>query len=200
MAKVTHLFIKKTKGEAMQWVNKIDVTVNGIVDAVDCLPQRQILILSAKTLTNFNIKPGELKENVVIEFSDFETITSGMVIKIGNVKIRITYQCEPCINVKKLANPKQLINKRGILGTILNSGSIKINDCVSINTELKFEPIPYEIKDRIIWFLDKQIKPIKAIDLVKNIGLGSSYCRALPNVMRKMDDKYKNLVVFKTKV
>jgi hypothetical protein len=50
------------------------------------------------------------------------------------------------------------------------------------------EGIPYDIKKRIRWYMARQLKPVTASKLIFDLGLHSSYARALPAILRKMPD------------
>ena len=195
---VHKLFIKKEKGIPLEEVQKLEVNKLGIVGGVKSLPSRQVLLLPKATLDRFNLKAGALRENIIIDGYDLHSLISGTVIKLGNVSIRLTYHCEPCKRIKDIVSLKTILHQRGYLGTILNKGSIYVGDSLSILAK-EFETIPYEIKERIKWYLNKQNKPVTIKKLVYDIGLSNSYCRAIPNMLKKMEDKYSELVIYPSK-
>jgi len=160
-------------------------------------PHRHLLLLPVSTLTSFSLDQGSLKENMLIDAPfDIHDLPSGTVIKCGTVEIRLTYHCEPCNKVKNIVNPKAISHKRGYLASVLNTGVIRVGDTVEVLGK-RFESIPYDIGDRIKWFLAKIETSIPVSKLVEEIGLPKSYCRAIPNILKKRDDIDKQKVTYK---
>ena len=170
---------------------------NGLTGQLSCHHFRQILILNTATLRSFAIQPGELRENVLVDFDELYELPSGSEIEIGTLKVRLTFHCEPCKKIAHLASPKDLIHQRGYLGTILNTGKASIGDSVSLIGNLH-EAVPYEPFDRVKWFLDKTEEKVTAIELTSAIALRRTYCRVLPRYLKKLGTKYASKVVFTT--
>ncbi|MFN7160334.1 MAG: MOSC domain-containing protein [Candidatus Gracilibacteria bacterium] len=197
MIQVMHLFLKPTHGKPMMHADTLHVKDDGqIVGNVECSTLRQILILPSETIHDFSLQPGDLKENIIIEGYDIHSLPSGTVLQIGDVKVRLTIHCEPCYVIKDKVNIGSIMHRRGVLGTLLNEGSIQIGDEVQIGGA-EFEPIPYDIPERIRWFLSTYQGDIYSTDLMKEIGLSASYCRALPNYMRKLSEEEKAKIKYK---
>ena len=180
----------------MRSVMAFGVGPNGIEGNVYCLPLRQVLIVPTQSLTEFNLKRGDLRENIVVDGFDLHKLESGTVIQIGSVRIRLTFHCEPCRKLADIVSLKKITHKRGILGNFLNNGVIKVGDAVVVGDK-SFDAIPYRIDDRIKWYLDKQDKPVPVSKLAFDIGLSNSYCRAIPNLVRNRDDIRKELILYK---
>ena len=180
----------------MRSVMAFGVGPNGIEGIVYCLPLRQVLIVPTQSLTEFNLKRGDLRENIVVDGFDLHKLESGTVIQIGSVRIRLTFHCEPCRKLADIVSLKKITHKRGILGNFLNNGVIKVGDAVVV-CDKSFDAIPYRIYDRIKWYLDKQDKPVPVSKLAFDIGLSNSYCRAIPNLVRNRDDIRKELILYK---
>ena len=170
---------------------------NGIEGNVYCQPLRQVLIVPTQSLTQFSLKPGDLRENIVIDGIDLHNLESGTVIQIGSVRIRLTFHCEPCRKVVDIVNLRKITHKRGVLGNFLNNGVIKVGDAVLVGDK-SFDAIPYRIDDRIKWYLDKQDKPVPVSKLALDIGLSNSYCRAIPNIVRNREDIRKELILYES--
>ena len=60
---------------------------SGLTGQVDCHQFRQILILNSATLRSFSIQPGELKENVLVDFDGLHELPSGTEVKIGTLRV-----------------------------------------------------------------------------------------------------------------
>jgi len=62
---------------------------------------RQVLIADQRSLKQFHLQSGDLQENILVE-AGAETLTSGHLLRIGNVLIRPTFLCEPCSQLNEL--------------------------------------------------------------------------------------------------
>lgn len=198
---IESLFIKQSNQDLfMTPKEQIEVSQNGIYGHIECHKFRQVLILPNSTLKEFNLQAGQLKENILIndEGLDIHSLPSGTVIQIGSAKIRLTFHCEPCSKIKGFVSTRKVTHKRGYLGQIINEGVIKRGDEITILPE-RYEGVPYLLADRIKWYLDKREEPIMVSELVSDIGLSKSYCRAIPNIIRNRDDIDKNKIIYKGK-
>ena len=181
----------------MRPVIAFGVGPNGIEGHVHCQPLRQVLIVPTQSLTEFNLNPGDLRENIVVDGLDVHKLESGTVIRIGSVRIRLTFHCEPCRKIANMVSLRKITHKRGALGSFLNNGVIKVGDAILVGDK-SFDAIPYRIDDRIKWYLDKQAKPVPVSKLAFDIGLSNSYCRAIPNLVGNRDDIRKELILYKS--
>ena len=184
MAVVTDLLIKPAHKQPMAAVDKMHVSEAGIKDNIACGPLRQVLMLEQRTLNEFHLQPGDLRENIIVRDFDLYGLSSGSVIKIGDALIGLTFLCEPCKIIADKVNLKDIRPQRGMLGRFLNDGIIAAGDTVTL-TDQTIEPVPFETVDRIAWHLDKIDRTITAAELMWQVGLASSYCRALPAMIRK---------------
>lgn len=197
---VTHLFLKRCPGTPMETVTHLACDrSSGILFNTPCLPFRQVLITQKSTpLTEIGIQAGDLRENIVIDCENLYDLASGTVIMIGSVLIRLTFHCETCGKVPPMIREK-IFHKRGYLGSFLNSGSIRMNDEVKIIGKI-YDSIPYDIPLRIQWYLDANPTPISSSELLREIGLSSSYARALPRYLSKLPIHYQDKIIFKNHV
>jgi MOSC domain-containing protein YiiM len=183
---ILNIFHKPQRRAPMVEVPSISVSSDGIDGSVPSAPIRHVLIVPSSTLEEFSLKPGDLRENLVIDDSAIgalHSFRSGTVLEVNGVLIRLTVHCEPCGRIGHLVNTKAITHKRGYLGTFLTPGAIHIGD--SIRTRgVQYEPVPYDLKERISWYLNKQVLPVEVTTLVRDIGLSLSYCRAMPRLIR----------------
>jgi len=196
MGVVTLLLIKPESKKPLSLVDHFIFNENGIVGNITCLPLRQVLIVPTCTTEEFKLKPGDLMENILVEYDALYSLPSGTVVKIGDAHIRLTFHCEPCGRIKDKVNLKSITHKRGYLGQFLNSGGIKIGDRLEV-TKQRLEPIPYDVKERIVWFLKKQEQPVPVSVLLREVGLSLGYARAVPALFKGIPNEYHNLVFFK---
>jgi hypothetical protein len=182
---VTNLYIKRKHGAALEEVTTFAFDKNGIGGGVACARFRQVLIASRPILDDCGLKPGDLRENVLLEDDRLYDLPSGTVIKIGQALIRVTFHCEPCKQILQLIEFDRIVHRRGVFGCFLNEGMISLGDELVV-TEQKFEPIPYAVNERIRWFLSKGNVPTAAGQLIEAIGLPTSYARAMPRILGKL--------------
>lgn len=170
---VTALFKKPRHGGPLEAVSRINYATDGIRDNVACAPFRHVLLASRKIMEECGLSPGDLRENVIVDFDQLYDLPSGTVVRIGEARIRLTFHCEPCKHILKLIDLEQIEHRRGYLGCFLNNGSINIGDPFSVATET-FEAIPYSMKERIQWFIAKGDASAGALDLIHRLGLPRS--------------------------
>jgi MOSC domain-containing protein YiiM len=182
---VTNLYVKRKHGAALEDVTTFAFDKNGIGAGVACAPFRQVLIASRPVLMDCGLKPGDLRENVLVHDDGLYDLPSGTVVRLGQALIRLTFHCEPCKKILKLIAFDRIVHRRGVFGCFLNAGTISLGDRLVV-TEQKFEPIPYAVKERIRWFLSKGNAPAAASQIVHAIGLPSSYARAMPRLLEKL--------------
>ena len=182
---VTNLYIKRKHGAALQEVTTFAFDKNGISGGIACPPFRQVLIASRPVLFDCGLRPGDLRENVLLDEDKLYDLPSGTVVRIGQALIRLTFHCEPCKQILKLIAFDRIVHRRGVFGCFLNAGNISLGDELVV-TEQKFEPIPYAVKERIRWFLSKGNAPAAAGQLIQSLGLPSSYARAMPRLLEKL--------------
>jgi len=93
---VVKLFIKPKHGAPLESVTTILGTSEGIAGGVPCAPFRHALIASQPVIAECGLKPGDLRENILVDCLDLYELPSGMVVKIGQSLLRLTFHCEPC--------------------------------------------------------------------------------------------------------
>jgi MOSC domain-containing protein YiiM len=186
---ILNLFTKCERRAPMVPVEILSVNTGGVVGAVHAAPIRHVLIVPRSILEEFGIQAGELRENIVIDdraLGDLHALPSGTVLALGDVRVRLTFHCEPCPRVGHLVSSfKVLKNRRGYLATVMNEGVLHVGDSVS-SLGVQYEAIPHELTDRAAWYLDQQRAPVPVKRFVYDIGLSMSYCRAVPGLLKKL--------------
>ncbi len=195
--KVSHLLIKPETNSEMVECDLITINNLQIVGQKLSQPLRSVLITSKSLLDYWDIKPGALRENIVVDDINISELQSGDVVQAGGVQIRITFNCEPCGKVVHIANVSEMVKKRGMLGSFLNDGLIHVGDNFSVVEKNKYEQIPDEYYSRIAWYLDKKVVgTIMATDLLWNCGVAPGLIRALSRIMEKHHMQGKDKVIF----
>ncbi len=196
---VTHLLTKPETKAQMLKVEEVLISNLEIVGQKKSQPFRTVLLVSKELLERWSVNVGEFRENIVIENFELATLNSGDEIQIGEVKVRVTFFCEPCKNMSHISTVENLKMKRGVLGEFLNDGTIKLNDSFVLLEKKKYEEIPYEYYDRISWYLNSKITgKINAYDLLWNSGVAPGLIRVLGKIMEKHKIKGRERVVFVT--
>jgi len=148
---------------------------------------RQVLWVSASALAEFNLKPGDLQENFLLDTS-IEALNSGQVLQIGrSALVRLTYLCEPCsyLNTLKPGLAHQIQGKRGQLGMVIRDGLVRLGDRVTL-TNHQFPVLPDDVRGRFTEFVAR-IPPGKVVRtdaLLLALGLTRGYYRAIPRLMK----------------
>src|SRR5437016_9934124 len=109
---ILNLLYKPAPRRAMVATSRLQVSPQGIQDAVVATPLRHVLLVSRSTLVEFRLCPGDLRENILVddsEIGDLHSLPSGTVLNISGVAIRLTMHCEPCGRLAHIvSNPKAL--------------------------------------------------------------------------------------------
>lgn len=148
---------------------------------------RQVLIIDAKTLELFHLKPGDLYENILLD-ELVQPLISGQLIHIGDALIRPTFLCEPCSTLDKLRSglAKQIKGKRGFLGMVIKSGRIQIGD-EAVFTDYNFPSLSEHVGERFEQFVSRIPvgKVVRTSDLILALGVTKSYYRVIPTWLKK---------------
>ena len=96
---------------------------------------RQILLAQKEVLDTLEIAPGTIRENITVEGLDFSSIEAGQVFFIGDeVTLEVTGPCLRCAVMDEIRPglKDQLEGRGGILTMVLNGGTMKVGDPVSV--------------------------------------------------------------------
>jgi MOSC domain-containing protein YiiM len=195
---VTKILIKPERKHPVILVEQFKFTPAGIAGNVPCLPLRQVLILPTEVLNEFRLGPGDLRENLVVDYPGLHDLPSGTVLRIGVGIIWLTFHCEPCRGIGDKVNTRAILHKRGYFGKFLNRGTIHLHDQIE-NLGTIFEPIPYALKDRLVGYLTRQATSVPLAQLLFECGLSPTYARAIPNVLKNLPEDVKRKVIFRSK-
>lgn len=192
---ITSLLVKTKRGAPLEPRDEIELDMDGIVGGVPCSPLRHLLMLPETTIREFDLMPGDLRENVIMKDIDIHSIESGRILYIGSAHVRVTFHCEPCSVIKDKVNLRAVQHKRGVLGSVVRPGLIRIGDSIIVGPQM-YEEIPYNLKDRVKWYIDKCDAPIHVVDLVGAIGLSKSYCRVMPGIVKSRNDIDPEMILY----
>ncbi|MGA7932687.1 MAG: MGMT family protein [Kovacikia sp.] len=148
---------------------------------------RQVLIVSQLTLQAFDLQPGDLSENILVDTA-IETLVSGQIVQVGEALIRPTFLCEPCANLEALRKGlgKQIKGKRGVLGMVVRGGAIAVGDAL-IQTSDRLPALAEDAKSRFAEFVARIPfgKVVTTADLVLALGVARAYYRVIPTLIKK---------------
>ncbi|MFQ4144344.1 MGMT family protein [Chlorogloeopsis sp. ULAP02] len=188
---VLHLFTKLKQGDAMVELTHLNLQVgHGIQGDINANPisPRQVLIIRHEDILEFSIEPGELRENIVITGIQPEKFVPGSLITFeSGAAIRLTFYCEPCKRIAYLVESlKSIQYKRGILGVVIASGKIQTGSKFQIQTN-QFPVLSENPYGRFLDFIIKVSngKVVTYKEIIKGIGVGNSYMRAIPMYIKK---------------
>lgn len=190
MNKVTHLFIKNQSWQKL-------LSVDNFLCTEDCWivwniswwqdNPRQILISSESDLQKYNLIPWKLRENITISWDICQNLESWDLLNIwNNIKIRITYPCEPCCHLLdlewfKVGVMNEFEQYRGKLWYIIQWWTANIWDECKIISNI-YNKLPNKVKDRFeyIYNLIPDWCIIDYTTITMLMWVAPGYVRAMP--------------------
>ncbi len=104
--------------------------------------RRQVLIVDRATLEVLRLRPGDLREQITVDFPVLETLPAGTLLRIGPVTCELAGPCEPCTHIGALlgvpdavAFQHSLEARRGQLAKVAavdGDGIIRVGDLVAV--------------------------------------------------------------------
>ncbi len=193
---VQRLFIKRERRTSMSETKSLYIFrgygIEGDINA-DVISPRQVLIVSSEDLSQLSIPPGALRENIVLDNVSSETFRPGALITFpSGAAIRLTFYCEPCKRIAHLVDSlKDLKERRGILGVVVQTGAIEIDDIAELKPNY-FPALSEKPYERFLEFSLKipRGKVVTYKQVIKGIGVDNSYFRAIPLYIKKTPRSY----------
>ncbi|WP_375513862.1 MGMT family protein [uncultured Nostoc sp.] len=191
---IMHLFTKVKPGFAMVELKTLNLKVGHGIEGdinADPISPRQVLIVRYEDILDLSIKPGELRENIVVTGIEFDNFIPGSVLTFeSGAAIRLTFHCEPCKRIAHLVESlKSIQGKRGILGVVIKSGKIQVGSSFQIQAN-KFPALSENPYQRFLNFIIKipRGKIVTYKQIIKGMGVDNSYLRAIPTYLKKTSD------------
>ncbi len=135
---ITNLHIARVKGtpsDPVQEANAISgLGLEGDRSAYEG-NLRQVLFVDKEILDGAGLAPGQVKENITVTGLNVAEIKPGQVFTIGDsITLEAVGDCEACskMDAIRLGLKYQLQGKRGMLAKVINGGSIKIGDSITV--------------------------------------------------------------------
>lgn len=152
---------------------------------------RQVLLADAEDVEALGLKPGGLRENMLLRGVGVSKLPSGTILECGPVSLRLTFDCEPCGHLIDKHPGRGLTlsglkGRRGVLATVLSGGTVKISNPVRVGKMAAYEPLSSDVKGRIHWLL--RLLPKGRVATYESallwVGAPSGYSRALPAMLK----------------
>ena len=96
---------------------------------------RQVLFVDKEILDGAGLVPGQVKENITVTGMNVSQVQPGQVFTIGdNVTLEAVGDCEACgkMDAIRMGLMDEIQGKRGMLAKVINGGSIKVGDSVTV--------------------------------------------------------------------
>ncbi len=104
--------------------------------------KRQVLIADASILRAFGLQPGDLREQITVDFPPLDLLAAGTQLRIGQVTFELAGPCEPCTHIGTLldvadsvAFQQALQSRRGQLARVVavdGDGLIRAGDVLEV--------------------------------------------------------------------
>jgi hypothetical protein len=135
-ASVCHLFLKPMHGAPMRPVQLATaISGEGLQgDASRGRRKRQVLVIELETLRDFELNPGDVRENIVVEGLPLAGTAPGTRLKVGHVEFEVTGDCAPCNLIESLrpGMEQRIKGHRGTLCRVVTGGVINQGDPVAL--------------------------------------------------------------------
>lgn len=190
---ILQLFAKSASGQPPAPCDRLmlrrGMGIEGDVHARAGSP-RQVLLASTPVLEAFGLRPGDLRENILLD-GGVEELVSGQVLQLGEAaQVRIMGDCEPCayLNTLQPGLAKRINGQRGMLAMVIGDGVVRVGDQAVVLSQT-FPAIPNDTRGKLREFVAR-IPPgrvVRTTELLVALGLTASHYRAIPVLLKKAD-------------
>jgi len=134
--KILNIYLKEKHDQPVTNVNKATAESGmGFVGDVSFgRTKRQVLFIEKETLDEFQLVPGQVKENITVQGIPLAGLPAGTQLQAGEVLFEVTGDCAPCQFIEDIRPGlrDEMDGRRGTLFRVLNGGAIRVNDTVTI--------------------------------------------------------------------
>ena len=90
--------------------------------------------MAAETLEILQLEPGTVKENITTSGLDYQAISAGTRLRIGEAVLEATMPCEPCSRMDEIRSGlrTELRGRRGWLFRVAQGGKIRRGDAIEV--------------------------------------------------------------------
>lgn len=133
---IQNIFLKETHGLPVTPVSEAAAESGmGLVGDVSFgRNKRQVLFIEKETLDEFQLVPGQVKENVTVQGIQLAGLPAGTQLQAGTVLFEVMGDCAPCQFIEDMRPGLRaaMDGRRGTLCRVLNGGTLQITDKISI--------------------------------------------------------------------
>lgn len=134
VGRIAHLFLKQGHALPMRSVPAVTaVAGKGLEgDAAYGRERRQVLLVGQSSLSEFDLQPGMLRENMTLTGMVLDDLAEGTLLEVGEAILEITGDCEPCAQMDALRPGlrEAIRGRRGKLARVARSGAVRVGDAV----------------------------------------------------------------------
>ena len=135
-ATIIHLQLKPAEGAPMTSIPSVTaITGYGLQDDANAgRSKRQVLIIERELLDEFQLPPGEVRENITVQGIQLAGMAPGTRVRVGQALLEATLDCAPCqfIEDKQPGLRAAMEGKRGTLFKVIEGGEIQVGDAIRI--------------------------------------------------------------------
>ena len=134
--RIQNLYLKTAHKQPMEAVDAAQAEDGmGLVGDVSFgCKKRQVLLIEKETLDEFGLAPGAVRENMTVTGVTLSGLPAGSLLQLGEAVLEVTGDCHPCRFLEDIRPGLQndMNGRRGILGRILEGGTIRVGDAISL--------------------------------------------------------------------
>lgn len=95
---------------------------------------RQVLLIDSETLSDFQLNPGDVRENVTLANFDLTQLSPHDQLHLGEIVLVVTGPCEPCWQLDEIRPglSSDIKGRRGVLANVVRGGELKVGDPISL--------------------------------------------------------------------
>ncbi|MCI0398110.1 MAG: MOSC domain-containing protein [Chloroflexi bacterium] len=133
---ITNIYLKKKHGLPMQTV--VEATAVGgkglSGDVSYGRGKRQVLFIEKETLDEFELAPGQVRENVTVTGIRLASLPAGTRLQVGEALLEVVGDCAPCQFIEDIRPGLQaaMTGRRGTLCRVLSGGTLRVQDAVTV--------------------------------------------------------------------
>jgi len=154
MGEVLHLFTCLVHRFPMQELSEVEVIKDkGFKGCIHGRPgsKRQVSLMDRETLDKLGVAPGIVKENITTHGLNFQSLSTGDMLRIGNCVLEITGPCHPCgrMDEIRMGLQDELRGQRGWLCRVQESGIIRRGDRIELVAQAAETIVTNKMEERV---------------------------------------------------
>ncbi len=108
---------------------------------------RQVLLIDSETLSDFELNPGDVRENVTLANFNLTQLSPHDQLQLGEIVLAVTGPCEPCWQLDEIRHglSSDIRGRRGVLATVVRGGELKVGDPISLTQGETAAPVPRSV-------------------------------------------------------